>query len=249
MSEKSLTCCDIRNQHIFITVGGSLIPLFYYLYTLYIFRAFSSEIPQRQVVVITQKSHCSCLQIRFSNPRSIQLDVFPLPEHWWTRDYKKRISLIQRRGIEQRGLRWGLGEVSLVESNGLACQWQWWARGSTYSPIIWALRVCTGQNTCLVLLRLPAMQEGGQIVIGVLLVLLFPLSVEAESLSLLGCLRLLLGLRGRHTWQGGNEKHRSNTPVTYFRSQFLSIWSSCRTNLFSFRRLCCYCCWQPLPWL
>lgn len=73
--KKSVTCCDILNQHIVITVGGSWFPLFYYLYTLYIFRAFSSEIPQRQA---TQKSHCSCLQI--SNPRGIQPDVFPAPQ-------------------------------------------------------------------------------------------------------------------------------------------------------------------------
>ncbi len=42
--------------------------------------------------------------------------------------------------------------------------------------------------------------------IGVLLVLPFPLSVEVEILSLLGCLRLLLGLRGARTCQGGREK-------------------------------------------
>lgn len=72
----------------------------------------------------------------------------------------------------------------------------WWAHGSAESPIIWALGVCTGQYACLVLLRPPAVQEGGQIEIGVLLVLPFPLS--AEILSLLGCLRLLLGLRGTH---------------------------------------------------
>lgn len=80
VSEKSLTCCDILNQHIFITVGGSLIPLFYYLYTLYIFRAFSSEIPQRQVVVTTQKKPLFLSSNKISNPRRIQLDVSPTPQ-------------------------------------------------------------------------------------------------------------------------------------------------------------------------
>lgn len=72
----------------------------------------------------------------------------------------------------------------------------WFKRGSAKSPVIGAFGVCTGQDACLVLLGLPAVQQGGQIVIGVLLVLPFPLSAEAELLSLLECPGLLLGLRG-----------------------------------------------------
>lgn len=104
MSEKSLTCCDILNQHIIITVGGSLIPLFHYLCTLYIFRAFSSEIPQRQVVVTTQKSHCSCLQIRSPTPAYSArcCTRSPNPDELF-RDYKKCISLIQGAGRAEVG--------------------------------------------------------------------------------------------------------------------------------------------------
>lgn len=47
-------CCDVTNQHIDIIERGSLIPMFYYLYTFHTFRAFSSEI-QRCCVVIEQK--------------------------------------------------------------------------------------------------------------------------------------------------------------------------------------------------
>lgn len=120
VSEKSLTCCDILNQHIVITVGGSLIPLFYYLYTLYIFRAFSSETPQRQVVVTTQKSHSSCLQI-WSPTHGGFSWMFPLlPKHRWTsRDYKKCISLIQKPRWSREGWGWvffpGGGQFSRVQ--------------------------------------------------------------------------------------------------------------------------------------
>lgn len=78
----------------------------------------------------------------------------------------------------------------------------WRARGSAEGAVIGTLGVCTGQDARLVLLRLPAVQEGGQIEIGILLVLSFPLPVEAEILSLWGCLGLLLGLRGARTCQG-----------------------------------------------
>lgn len=78
----------------------------------------------------------------------------------------------------------------------------WRARGSAEGTVIGTLGVCTGQDACLVLFGLPAVQEGGQIEIGILLVLPFPLSVEAEILSLWGCLGLLLGLRGARTYQG-----------------------------------------------
>lgn len=78
----------------------------------------------------------------------------------------------------------------------------WRACGSAEGAVIGTLGVCTGQDACLVLLRLPAVQEGGQIEIGILLILPFPLSVEAEILFLWGCLGLLLGLRGARTYQG-----------------------------------------------
>lgn len=77
----------------------------------------------------------------------------------------------------------------------------WRACGSAEGAVIGTFGVCTGQDACLVLLGLPAVQEGGQIEIGILL-LPFPLSVEAEILSLWGCLGLLLGLRGARTYQG-----------------------------------------------
>lgn len=78
----------------------------------------------------------------------------------------------------------------------------WRACGSAEGAVIGTLGVCTGQDACLVLLRLPAVQEGGQTEIGILLILPFPLSVEAEILFLWGCLGLLLGLRGARTYQG-----------------------------------------------
>lgn len=73
---------------------------------------------------------------------------------------------------------------SFIESSPMA----WQAHGSAEGAVIGTLGVCTGQDACLVLLGLPAVQEGGQIEIGVLLVLPFPLPVEAEILSLWGCL-------------------------------------------------------------
>lgn len=104
----------------------------------------------------------------------------------------------------------GRGQASLFEaqrrrgrlrgydqwSNGLVVQ-----TGSAKSPVIGAFGVRTGQDACLVVLGLSAVQQGGQIEIGVLLVLPFPLSAEAEVLTLLECLGMLLGLRGTCTYR------------------------------------------------
>lgn len=91
----------------------------------------------------------------------------------------------------------------------------WQARRSAEGAVIGTLGVCTGQDACLVLLGLPAVQEGGQIEIGILLVLPFPLPVEAEILSLWGCLGLLLGLRGASTYGGRAGVAQSNAPTTH----------------------------------
>lgn len=103
----------------FITVRGSLIPLFYYLYTLHIFRAFSSEIPWRGVVGKTQKSHCSCLQMRFPTPGEIGA-LFPAPQNT-----DELVEIIRNifvcycvRGVLAE-LRFFSRGASLVESNGL----------------------------------------------------------------------------------------------------------------------------------
>lgn len=90
----------------------------------------------------------------------------------------------------------------------------WQACRSAEGAVIGTLGVCTGQDACLVLLGLPAVQEGGQIEIGILLVLPFPLPVEAVILSLWGCLGLLLGLRGARTYRGRGGVAQSNAPNT-----------------------------------
>lgn len=227
----------------FITVGGSLIPLFYYLYTLYIFRAFSSEIPQRQVVVTTQKSHCSCLQIRFPTPRVFSWMFSPLPKHRWTfRDYKKCISLILETGVEQGGLRLGFfsGEVSLVESNGLVG-----TRVSVEShnlgprSLHWPECLSGPPQTACGAGRRSNRDRGSSC---------FAVSSFCGSRDPLplGVSEIAAGSE-RDTHLKGR-RHRSNTPPTYL-TNLPSLFSNRLTNLFSFRRLCCYCCWQPLPWL
>lgn len=100
--------------HFFITVGGSLIPLFYYLYTLYIFRAFSSEIPQRQVAVTTRKSHCSCLPTP-----EYSAQCFPLPE--------TQINFLR---IIRKVFVWYLGRAGRAEVGFL--------RGGQFSRVQWA---------------------------------------------------------------------------------------------------------------
>lgn len=97
---------------------NSLVLLF--IYIIYFQSIFQVKLLKRQVVVTTQKSHCSCLQIRSPTPAGVfSWMSSPLPKHRWTfRDYKKCISLIQGAGSAEVGF-FISGEVSLVESNGL----------------------------------------------------------------------------------------------------------------------------------
>lgn len=73
----------------------------------------------------------------------------------------------------------------------------WQASGSAEGPVIGALQVGVGQDARLVILGEPAMQQGRQIEIGVLLGLPFPRS--AEHLVPVGRLAWPLGLRGSCT--------------------------------------------------
>lgn len=107
--------------HFFITVGGSLIPLFllfiYIIYFQSIFKWNSSKTssgdnPEKAIVLVF-KYDCQ-------HPEN-SAQCFPLPKCRLTfKDYKKGIRLIF--GVERGVLRWAgflRGVVSLVESNGL----------------------------------------------------------------------------------------------------------------------------------
>lgn len=124
-------CCDILKQHIVITVGGSLIPLFYYLYTQYSFRAFFKwDSSKTSCDVNSEKQLFLSSNKIFPTPEDSAW-CFLLPKHRWIFREYKRISLIQRPWWIEVFFCFCfkvyvccccccfLGEVSLVESNGL----------------------------------------------------------------------------------------------------------------------------------
>lgn len=78
-------------------------------------------------------------------------------------------------------------------------------------------------------------------------------SCSAVSSSCGGWDPLPLGVSGiaagseRGTHLSGEGGVQSNTPTTHVESNDLHPLVKSETNLFPARRLCCYCCWRPLP--
>jgi len=217
----------------FITVRGSLIPLFYYLYTLYIFRAFSCEIPQRGVVVKTQPL--------FLSSDEVSAPYLLLLKHRSTfRDYKKHICSLLWWSRESQGGGFS-GGASLVESNGLmgtgvSAESQNWGPQSLH----W-LKCLSGppQTAC---------GAGGRLDSGM------GSSCFAFSSFCGSWDPLPLGLSeiaaGSERETHLQQRHGSNV-FLFIHPSFLvfSFFFDHQTNLFSLWMLCCYCCSQPRPWL
>lgn len=229
-------CCDTLQQHSVITEGGSWISLvLFFFFTIYIhyifFRAFFKWNSSRDKQLRKKKSHCSGLGWDLQPP--LLTNTPPSPSAVFSPGGCPAPPINTDRGLQRR---WEMRKELDIRSSkrprsgfsfeaeegrggegsgwgwGSTVQWLGGQTGSAKGPIIGAFGVCTGQDACLVLLGPPALQQGGQIVIGVLLVLPLPLPAEAELLSLLECPGLLLGLRGTCTWrreEGGSERNHT----------------------------------------